>query len=65
MINIMNSYRWPLTNYNIEREDLDALISYFKLRDQILTHDPKVLEFEDKWREWLCVKYSIMVNSGS
>lgn len=50
---------------NIEREDLDALISYLKLDDPILTHGPKVLEFENKWSEWLGVKHSIMVNSGS
>jgi CDP-6-deoxy-D-xylo-4-hexulose-3-dehydrase len=50
---------------NIERDDLDALISYLKLEDPILTHGPKVLEFENKWSEWLGVKHSTMVNSGS
>ncbi len=50
---------------NIEREDLNLLIEYLNQEDPKLTHGPKVEEFEAKWSEWLGVKYSLMVNSGS
>ena len=63
--NIMTKLFWPLMTNNVEREDLDLLISYLRQEDPKLTHGPKVLEFEKAWSEWLGVKYSIMVNSGS
>jgi len=50
---------------NITREDLDALIRYLATDNPKLTHGPKVLEFEMAWSNWLGVKYSVMVNSGS
>jgi CDP-6-deoxy-D-xylo-4-hexulose-3-dehydrase len=50
---------------NISRDDLDELINYLKNEDPKLTHGPKVQEFEMKWSEWLGVKHSVMVNSGS
>ena len=53
-----------MTN-NVEREDLDLLIEYLKSDDPKLTHGPKVDEFEKRWSEWLGVKSSVMVNSGS
>lgn len=56
---------WPLMENNIDREDLDMLITYLKNDDPQLTHGPKVQEFEEKWSEWLGVKHSVMVNSGS
>jgi len=56
---------WPLMENNIDREDLDSLISYLKNDDPRLTQGPKVQEFEEKWSEWLGVKHSVMVNSGS
>ncbi len=50
---------------NITREDLDEVIKLLQTEDPKLTSGPKVLEFEKKWSEWLGVKYSIFVNSGS
>lgn len=51
---------------NIDREDVNSLISFLQ-QDPIpkLTNGSKVLEFEKAWSEWLGVKYSIFVNSGS
>ena len=56
---------WPLMKNNISRNDLDQLIDYLKKNDPQLTHGPKVQEFEQKWSDWLGVKYSVMVNSGA
>ena len=49
---------------NITRSDLDALIK-FLMGNPILTQSENVREFEREWSEWLGVKYSIFVNSGS
>ena len=54
----------PLMNNNITREDLDALIDFLKT-DAILTQHKNVREFEKEWSEWLGVKHSVFVNSGS
>lgn len=61
----MNRSTWSLMSNNISRDDLDELINYLKNEDPKLTHGPKVQEFEMKWSEWLGVKHSVMVNSGS
>jgi CDP-6-deoxy-D-xylo-4-hexulose-3-dehydrase len=50
---------------NILREDLDAIIEHLKQDDPILTNGKNVREFEKFWSEWLGVKYSVFVNSGS
>ncbi len=50
---------------NITRSDLDCLITYLSSDNPQLTHGPLVAEFESKWSEWLGVKHSIMLNSGS
>jgi len=57
--------RFPLMRNNILREDLDLVISYLQQEDPILTHNKNVRAFEDEWSQWLGVKYSIFVNSGS
>ncbi len=49
---------------NITRSDLDALIK-FLMGNPILTQSENVREFESEWSEWLGVKYSVFVNSGS
>lgn len=49
---------------NITREDLDAVIEFLK-GDPILTNSKKCREFEEAWSNWLGVKYSVFVNSGS
>ena len=50
---------------NILREDLDAVIEHLKQDDPMLTHGANVRAFEAEWSEWLGVKYSVFVNSGS
>lgn len=58
-------FSWPLMHNNVNREDLDALIRYLQADDPRLTHGPLVVEFERRWAEWVGVKHSVMVNSGS
>jgi CDP-4-dehydro-6-deoxyglucose reductase, E1 len=55
---------WPLMVNNIPREDLDCVIDFLKT-DPILTQSKNVLEFEKEWSDWLGVKYSVFLNSGS
>ncbi|MBV9190009.1 MAG: aminotransferase class I/II-fold pyridoxal phosphate-dependent enzyme, partial [Betaproteobacteria bacterium] len=50
---------------NIVREDLDSLIEYLKGTDPMLTQSGNVRAFEKEWSEWLGVKHSVFVNSGS
>lgn len=56
---------WPLMMNNVTREDLDEVIKYLKLDNPILTQSRNVVEFEKEWSEWLGMKYSVFVNSGS
>ena len=62
----MNNFYLPLMSDNIDKEDINALIDFLS-QDQIpkLTNGPKVIEFENKWGEWLGTKYNLMVNSGA
>ena len=55
----------PLMKNNIEKNDLNILINYLKKKDPKLTNGPKVKQFEKAWSNWLGVKYSVFVNSGS
>ena len=57
--------KYPLMRNNILRSDLDAVIEHLKTDDPILTNGPKVREFETEWSDWLGVKHSVFVNSGS
>ena len=50
---------------NILREDLDAVIDYLRTDDPMLTNGKKFVEFERDWSDWLGVKHSVFVNSGS
>lgn len=61
----MNEISWPLMHNNITRSDLDSIIEYLKLEDPKLTQGPMVNSFEKNWSQWLGVKHSIMLNSGS
>tara|TARA_R100001129_G_scaffold16887_1_gene11037 strand:- start:18536 stop:19747 length:1212 start_codon:yes stop_codon:yes gene_type:complete len=60
------NYNIPLMSDNITREDVNELVNFLQ-QDPIprLTNGPKVEEFEAKWSEWLGVKHSVFVNSGS
>ena len=53
-----------LMHNNFEKNDL-SLASNFLKKNNILTQSKNVKLFEKKWSEWLGVKYSIFVNSGS
>ena len=55
---------WPLMENNIPREDLDRVIEFLET-DPVLTQSKNVKEFETEWSDWLGVKYSVFVNSGS
>ena len=61
----MTEIIWPLMKNNINRSDLDALISYLEQEDPKLTHGPLVRKFEEEWSKWLGVKHSVMLNSGA
>jgi CDP-6-deoxy-D-xylo-4-hexulose-3-dehydrase len=65
MVESPKNLNWPLMQNNITRADLDALIEFLKQNDPILTQSSKVREFEAAWSEWLGVRYSVLVNSGS
>lgn len=55
----------PLMRNNIHREDLNAIIDFLKQDDPILTQNINVKTFESEWSEYLGVKYSVFINSGS
>ena len=56
----------PLMSDNIDRDDINHLVEFLQ-QDPIprLTNGEKVIEFEKAWSEWLGVKHSIFVNSGT
>ena len=54
-----------LMQNNITRDDLDAVIKHLQQDDPILTQSKNVQAFEEEWSEWLGVKHSVFVNSGS
>src|SRR5438094_7257955 len=56
---------WPLMKNNIAREDLDAVCALLSRDDPVLTQSANVRAFEEEWSDWLGVKYSVFVNSGS
>jgi CDP-4-dehydro-6-deoxyglucose reductase, E1 len=56
---------FPLMRNNILREDLDLVIEHLKQDDPVLTNGPMCRKFEQDWSDWLGVKYSVFVSSGS
>ncbi len=50
---------------NFSRVDLDKVIKHLSRDDPKLTQGPLVKKFEQEWSNWLGVKYSVFVNSGS
>lgn len=62
---VADNLDWPLMRNNMSRQDLDALITYLQQDDPILTQSTQVRAFEQEWSEWVGVKYSVFVNSGS
>jgi len=55
----------PLMQNNISREDLDVLIDYLQQDEPRLTQGENVRKFEAAWSDWLGVRHSVFVNSGS
>jgi CDP-6-deoxy-D-xylo-4-hexulose-3-dehydrase len=53
-----------LVKDTIDFNDVKKLISWLETNPR-LTKGPLTEEFEKKWSEWLGVKYSVFVNSGS
>ena len=56
---------WPLMKNNILPQDLDAVRQLLSQEDPILTQSRNVRAFEEEWSNWLGVKFSVFVNSGS
>ena len=55
---------WPLMENNISKSDIRALISFLET-EPVLTQSENVRAFEAEWSDWLGVKHSVFVNSGS
>jgi len=55
----------PLMHNNFSNSDIKAAINLLKKKKRILTQSKLVEKFEKKWSNWLGVKYSVFVNSGS
>ena len=55
---------WKLMDNIIEKDDVDALVSFLQTTDRF-TNGPKVSKFEAQWSEWLGIEKSVMVNSGA
>jgi len=60
----ISTFKHPLMFNNITLKDRVLAANFIKKND-IFTQSKKVKEFEKKWSNWLGVKYSIFVNSGS
>lgn len=56
---------WPLMRRNFAPSDLEAVIELLEQDDPVLTQAGHVRAFEREWSQWLGVKYSVFVNSGS
>ena len=54
-----------LMDNNFTKSDMDSVVKLIKQKNIILTQSKKVKEFEQKWSNWVGVKYSVFVNSGS
>jgi CDP-6-deoxy-D-xylo-4-hexulose-3-dehydrase len=59
------SLDWPLMKNNISRADLDAVCDLLQQDDPVLTQSRNVRALEQEWSDWLGVKHSVFVNSGS
>ena len=55
---------WPLMKDCITKEDKDSLVEFIQTSNRY-TNGPKVKQFEKEWSEWLGVKHSLFVASGS
>jgi len=58
------NFKIPLVQDTIDSDDIESLISWLRTNPR-LTKGEVTEEFEKVWCEWLGVKNSIFVNSGS
>lgn len=58
------TFAHPLMENNITAEDREAVIDFLR-GDPILTQSANVRAFEREWSDWLGVRHSVFVNSGS
>ena len=56
---------WPLMKDNVTREDLEAVAALLRQDNPILTQATNVRAFEKEWSDWVGVRHSVFVNSGS
>ena len=56
--------KYLLADETISKQNIDELIAWLKTGPW-LTQGALVREFERRWGEWLPVKHSVFVNSGS
>ena len=57
--------RWKLMSDEALSQDDRIAMSNCIVSSNIVTQGERVREFEKLWSEWLGVKYSVYVNSGS
>src|SRR5437867_4063796 len=50
---------------NVTREDLEAVAALLRQDNPILTQASNVRAFEKEWSDWVGVRHSVFVNSGS
>lgn len=60
-----SKFEYPLMKNNISSDDLRKISNFLQKENIILTQSKNVEKFEEKWSDWLGVKYSVFVNSGS
>ena len=58
-------FKHSLMHNNFTKSDMRSVEKLLKRKNIVLTQASKVREFETKWSNWLGVKYSVFVNSGS
>jgi len=63
--NSFMKFSHPLMHNNFTKSDMIAASKLFKGKNIVLTQSKQVKKFESKWSNWLGVKYTIFVNSGS
>ncbi|HEX5445437.1 MAG TPA: DegT/DnrJ/EryC1/StrS family aminotransferase [Pirellulales bacterium] len=56
---------WPLMRNNFAPADLAAAVALLEQDDPVLTQASQVRAFEREWSDWLGVRHSVFVNSGS
>ena len=62
----MNKFSHPLMDNNIDQSDVNEVIKFLKKnKKRIFTQSHQVNKFEKLLSQWLKVKYSVFVNSGS